>query len=391
MNVLYLSSLLPRDLFDALLKVDKSSYVVAPQKFHQILVDGMVQNGHSVKAISYLPESLPYQANLEEEGVEYFFTKYHSTPGIKHLQISLSTFSIIRSLIRNGFKPDVIICDTLKVSLCLGALLSKYLMQTRVTGIVTDIMGVFVHKDTNMIRNAATIISKKYITKFDNYILLTKQMNEVVNPYHKPFIVMEGVCQQSLNSYKKNPEDQSSSPSNIRNLFYAGGRPSKDGVDLLIEAFKQIENDNIRLNIFGDMPGHIVGIDPIDSRIVYHGVVNNAQIIEEERNSYLLINPRPTGETYTLYSFPSKVMEYMSTGVAMVTTKLAGIPDEYFNHSYTFETCSIECYRDTLKRILELPEQEVFEKGNSARKFVTEQKNNLIQTERILDFTTNSI
>ena len=56
----------------------------------------------------------------------------------------------------------------------------------------------------------------------------------------------------------------------------------------------------------------------------------------------LLINPRFSNEEYTKYSFPSKNMEYMASGTPILTTKLPGMPKEYYEYIYLFEEESIE-------------------------------------------------
>ena len=41
------------------------------------------------------------------------------------------------------------------------------------------------------------------------------------------------------------------------------------------------------------------------------------------------MNPRSADAEYTKYSFPSKTIEYLATGVPVVMNRLPGIPEEY--------------------------------------------------------------
>ena len=43
----------------------------------------------------------------------------------------------------------------------------------------------------------------------------------------------------------------------------------------------------------------------------------------------MLVNPRISGEAYTRYSFPSKVIDYLQTGLPVVSAFLEGMPDIY--------------------------------------------------------------
>lgn len=379
MNIVYVSSLIPPQMLDEALAKNVGCYVVAPNKFHHTIVEGFICNGHKVKTISHLPSGVEYNEMVREGELEYFFIKYVDKPIVKHLQIVKGVYKLIKNFKKEGFLPDVIICDILNVSVCLGALLAGKNFKIKMAGIVTDLLGISSHEEKNQINKLAAKISKCYVKKFDYYILLTQQMNEVVNPMNRPYIIMEGICDDS------SLKTVDTSCHKKRKLFYAGGRPSKDGIDILIPAFKRLKDPTLELHLYGNVPNVQIGQDPEDGRVFYHGIVDNMTIVEEECKSDLLLNPRPTGESYTSYSFPSKVMEYMTTGVPMVTTKLAGIPKEYYEYVFTFEESTEECYYKTLLKILALPSEEIRRKGKMAQEFVLSKKNKKTQTARIVE------
>ena len=58
--------------------------------------------------------------------------------------------------------------------------------------------------------------------------------------------------------------------------------------------------------------------------------LNEARALQKTAD--VLVNPRLNEGEYTKYSFPSKTMEYLSTGRPVVCYKLDGIPDEYDKH-----------------------------------------------------------
>ena len=115
------------------------------------------------------------------------------------------------------------------------------------------------------------------------------------------------------------------------------------------------------------------------------GVASNDVVVAEELRATLLINPRPTNEDYTQYSFPSKNMEYMASGTPVLTTKLPGMPQEYYPYVYLLEDESAEGMAKALKEILSKPAEELSQKGSETKKFVMEQKNNISQAKRLLD------
>mgnify|MGYP002520894761 FL=1 len=118
----------------------------------------------------------------------------------------------------------------------------------------------------------------------------------------------------------------------------------------------------------------------------YRGVVPNEEIMREEQMATLLVNPRFTTEEFTKYSFPSKNMEYMASGTPLLTTKLPGMPKEYYPYVFLFEEETIDGYADAISEALALSESELSTLGESAKQFVLQHKNNIEQARRISNF-----
>jgi len=78
-------------------------------------------------------------------------------------------------------------------------------------------------------------------------------------------------------------------------------------------------------------------------------------------------------------------MEYMASGTPVLTTVLPGMPKEYHPYVYLLETETAEGIAEKLKEVLQSSDEELFQKGSEARRFVLEQKNNVIQAQKILE------
>ena len=133
----------------------------------------------------------------------------------------------------------------------------------------------------------------------------------------------------------------------------------------------------------GELDEYIKSIK--DERIKFYGVVQNKIIVQEEKKATILINPRFSEAEYTKYSFPSKNMEYMVSGTPIITTKLPGMPKEYYDYIYLIEDESESGMRNSMITVLKLPREELTEKGKKARDFVLKYKNNNVQAKRIID------
>jgi len=99
----------------------------------------------------------------------------------------------------------------------------------------------------------------------------------------------------------------------------------------------------------------------------------------------LLVNPRSSQEKFVRYSFPSKTMEYMSTGTPVLMAKLPCLPSEYLPHLYLFQDETPEGIAQALRQTLALDDETLFQKGMQAREFVLKQRNNVIQAKKVLD------
>ena len=105
-----------------------------------------------------------------------------------------------------------------------------------------------------------------------------------------------------------------------------------------------------------------------------------------ERDAMLLVNPRPTSEEFTRYSFPSKILEYMMSGTPVITTKILGIPKEYDKYLFYFYADDPLSMANDLRKLMDMSLKDLSRKGRDAREFVIKNKNNIIQAEKILNF-----
>ena len=93
-----------------------------------------------------------------------------------------------------------------------------------------------------------------------------------------------------------------------------------------------------------------------------------------QRAAIGLLITRPSVDPYVRYSFPSKLLEYMGTGVPVLTTRLPGIPGEYYEFLSIIEECSPRGIIDALGAHLSREADEHKQQGRKALKFVKEFK-----------------
>ena len=383
-RIIYASSAMGEKTFSDIFVNSKNIPGQQAQKFNRLLIKGLKLNGPDVIGLSTPPVTT---SNLNkkfivlgkkiEDEILFSYVPAINIPILKNiLNIAGSFFKTLKYRKKN---KTIIVCDVLNVSVSLGAVFAGILVGCPIVGIVTDIPELMV---TGYLSRQVKLIYK-IIDKCSHYVFLTEPMNARLNPTGKPYVIIEGICNENTENEKLDHNNHS---------IYAGYLDEKYGIKALIEAFILANVDGQELHIYGAGPyaEEAKRIANESDSIVYHGSVLNEIVVAEEKKARLLINPRPSNEEFTKYSFPSKNMEYMASGTPVLTTKLLGMTKDYYEYVYCFEDETVEGMSETLKTILEKDDEQLLEKGKKAQHFVMMQKNNLIQARKILALVNNN-
>lgn len=393
MRYLYISALSSERLIHQIYEHTGVNPGYAVQKFSRLLAKGFKENGVELRVFSAIPvtpkswkKRLWIEKSEKEDGIEYNYMPFLNFPFFRQVCLSITTFLYVLFWGLKDRKNRCIICDVLNVSICMSSLIAAKMIGLKRLGIVTDLPGFMLRgggKHT-LYHRFADKVNNSYLAYFTHYIFLTEQMNQIVNKHHKPYIVMEGLADEAM----KTKERRKIKKQKPKILLYAGGLHERYGLKTLTEAFTQLDTQEWILEIYGSGPfsRNLEKYAEKDKRIIYKGVVPNEKVVEAELKASLLVNPRPTNEEFVKYSFPSKNMEYMVSGTPLLTTKLPGMPAEYYDHVYLFEKETTEDYKNTLEKVFHLSSEELANKGQKARMFILSQKNNVVQVKRIIDF-----
>lgn len=402
MEILYFGTACDREWFNKISEYRKISFNVAQYMFEMALIEGFSKIDNANMKIYYF-----YQDAYYPKGYNLFFSpknkklneKYSvqyllslNLPIIKEiLNIFLGLFITLKWIIKNRKKKNKIVLTSFNYpTLSLGIYIITNMFNIKRANMFPDLsqdtMSQIRQKNMIWLKRVILPFYKKLIykidTSYDYYILFTKAMNKKVNPKNKPYLTIEGIYQDNLNLSIEKKE---------RAIMYAGTLSAEYGLKMLLDAFKEIRDDGVQLWLFGngDMNGYIEQASNIDRRIKYFGFKPREEVFKYEKKATLLINMRNPNDEYTKYSFPSKTFEYMVSGTPFLTTWLEGIPEEYYNYLYVIKEYNVDNIRKKIEEILRLPQNELNDFGNRARKFILENKNNTIQTNRIYNFLTN--
>lgn len=395
MKILYISALSSERLVSDIHQKTGHDPGFAVQKFSRLIVKGLMANDIDVKALTILPIMRDYSSKLFEfhgteleNGITYKYAPIINLPFVKQLCSFIYIFFYVLFWGFGNRRGKAIICDVLNVSASIGSLLASRINRVQSVGVVTDIYGFMVDRRNStrsMMNFIACRLNGMYVSAFDKYVLLTEQMNNLVNPKDSPHIVMEALCDSSILDEKPSEEKIKST----KTMLYAGGLHVKYGLKMLVNAFLQ-SGVNGKLIIYGDGPytEDLRKICAISDKVEYRGLAANEEVVEAEHQASVLVNPRFTTEVFSPYSFPSKNMEYMASGTPLLTTNLPGMPKEYHQYVYLFGEETEEAYAEAIRQIFAKSDDELKQMGARAKKFVLKNKNNVAQAKRIVDLIT---
>ncbi len=311
---------------------------------------------------------------------------YLNLPVIKQLRRKNTVYRSLKRIIKKSDEPVTVIVYSL-YNPYLKALsrLKERFNNFNYILIVPDLPGELGIESTNLIkRNINRVLggnSLELSGSADGYVLLTEQMKVPMEIGVKPYTVVEGICNNSVNfksEYRKNQPPT---------ILYTGALDKALGLDVLIDAFEMLPSGSATLALAGQgqYSDEIKRVCKKNKNIQYLGYLPKDEIHELQRSADVLVNPRSAQEEYVKYSFPSKTMEYLSTGVPVVMNKLPGIPDDYDDHIFYTESSNSKSLAEALQRVLKMDEQTLLQHGISAARFIEQQKSSVFQARKVIE------
>lgn len=393
MNIIYISSVCSQSRFERLVAEGVITSQFQNQKFHHLLLSGLREvSGDEINVVSFYPadrvgkRTRPCEKETEN-GINYIYPKITDLPVIHHLSKFFGAYKHISKLYR---KDSIIVCNIMNFDECRAALTFRMFHKVKVCAIVADVPGLTSGAGKNrdakwkrMLTSMAAPFYRSANDKYDGYLFLTEAMNAVVNKKGTPYVVVEGLADAQMQGVENRIDGKYPK----KTILYAGGLHREYGIQLLVEAFKKIDDKDAELHIYGkgNYVPELQKAAETDSSIRYFGTRSNQEIVAEQLKAHILVNPRPTKEEFVKYSFPSKIMECMASGTPLLTTRMPGMPKDYYPHIYLIEEETVEGVYNSIKRLLDKPIEELHQKGAEAKGFILAKKNPMAQGEKLMN------
>lgn len=309
--------------------------------------------------------------------VKYYYTKIETTRSYK-------LFDEVEEIVQCGEKARedlhsedfIIVVDTLRINLLKGAIKFARKYNKKIIGVLTDNPA-----NLSNIRHSYVQLVLRNVAKLDGFLSLSNGLLRALRVSAKPSYVFEGLVDEVV-PMKKQP---------IGNYYFFGGALyERYGVKRLIHAF--IDSDiPEKLVIAGNGPlrEYIFQNTEKNSRILYLSQLPKETIYGLEQNAIANINPRPFNHKLDEESVPSKLLEYLASGVPTISTMHSRLHEIFKDEVIWIQDDSLEGIKKSLNEFILMDKNELRKKASTARVKVYEIYGVKNQGERITYFLTS--
>lgn len=388
-------TLIPEELFYEIQSKSRVSAASSPIFMQRNIFTGLKEVCENVSFFSYPPIAVfPGSSVLLTKSQKLFINNECSVsqifivnlPGLKQISVFGGMLTrLVRWAISNRNNNRYILTYADFLEYCLPALFVGKLFKIPVSLFLTELPGFeHYHHGRKTIKDQIVIISEKLKTrlylKYNGFVFVSQHLKDVVPVHNAPYTVVEGFAEDDLFSNEQVEKEKT------KTIMYAGSLGEAYNIKNICDAFHSIQG-NYSLWVFGDgkYREYVERIKESDNRIKYFGKVTRNEVLSYERKAHLLLHAKTSSDQHSKYAFSSKILEYMASGTPVLTTRVDGVPEEYYKYSFVIEDDSIEGLASSIKNALDLSNSDLEEVGKRAKSFVLNNKNKEAQALKIIN------
>jgi glycosyltransferase involved in cell wall biosynthesis len=342
----------------------------APQNRALGICRGLIEQGHKVEVHIFAPGRLDFPLNHEKKqiykSVPIFNHSWHWAPAknkVKQIFGILEGFwGTVAALIKSHHEEpfDYLFLNNNKNIYALPFFIMARIFGSRFGRELNEYpqFVLFPHRYTligNFIRRTTNY------RWFDDFLIMTKTLIEFYRPLAKKNArFMHLPMTVDLDRFPDSVHDLG----HAHDITYCGDlSQDKDGVLTLIEAFALLKDEfpSVKLKLLGNSKDkeymnkliNLLSELDLEEKVVLAGFVHPEDIPDRLIQSRLLVLSRPDS-VQARGGFPTKLGEYLATGVPVAVTSVGEIPDYLTDGADAFiaEPGSVESFANAMRRAL---------------------------------------
>lgn len=183
-----------------------------------------------------------------------------------------------------------------------------------------------IYSDVQSIQNKIIRNEYNHFKAADAYIFSTEMLNERINLKNKPYTVINGTYNVEKIISDKFDDGKV-------HVVYAGTFDVRKGGTIAVEAAEYL-NENYVLHICGfgnhaDTNYLLSLVNKINKKskckIIYHGLLQGNDYLSLIQKCHIGLSPQDPSAAFNATSFPSKILSYLSNGLAVVSIRIPAI------------------------------------------------------------------
>jgi hypothetical protein len=325
-------------------------------RYFESLIDAYVKQSNQNSTHTYLRlytiQSFPLVKKIFVKSIiknNFYNIGFINVPVIKQINQIISVLFYILKIIFT-IKINRIIFYNSYLHFSFPALVIKLLFpKIEMICVLADVP-INVKKSNILINYLSSIynyVSFKLSSIFSRYIILNKNAIYLFPKVKREnFLLIEG----GISPFEIN--DNIHQPINPNYIFYSGTLDNYSGMEEFVELF--VKSD-LKINFLicgsGFFEKKLKLI--MDKRIHFLGKIDRKKVLNLQKDALFLLNPKITGHKISKYTFPSKILEYLSSGNLVVSTSIS-MSNQLSKHIFFFDLNDFNTFRKILDEILNL-------------------------------------
>jgi glycosyltransferase involved in cell wall biosynthesis len=285
----------------------------------------------------------------KDSNVNYYYPSTLSYFKLQHLFIMIDVLIHLNSNLK---KNDIILCYNANIMYVLPIMICKLLKKIKVVYEIEEL-----YSNTNVttgIRNIVMNITENYMLKYsDAYIIVCEKIKDKIRDENKPILINFGYETKVRNIEKKLSDDE-----NI--IIYCGRLDYEGGIEIFLKSLYYIkQNVHVIITGAGPLQEKIsdIEIHKNNIKVTYLGFVDDDELNDNLLSAKVCVNPLRLSSAYSNYSFPSKIMMYLSYGCNVVSSQSSGIAPllDKFENIFVYDEDSSELLAEEIEKALLTP------------------------------------
>lgn len=326
-------------------------------------------------------------------GIDTVEVEYFNFPIIKHLSIAMGVFSKLQNIIKNSPEKDICVI-TVNSNSCvsLPTLLLKRKHQFKTVIFLSD-MPFDENHITGFLRKLVRALDNKIrvaaLKSYDGCITGVDLMREEYFPDKKTVRIDPAV---EVDGY--NREIQKLGPlyrqeKETVDIVYTGSLNSNYNIPTLIQVAHELPS-HYRMIFYGrgEFCEFVENEAEKSEKIIYGGYLDSQQIKAVQVRADVLITLLDTAKNISKYAVPSKIYDYLCTGVPVITSDVLSVPEEIREFTTVVDDHSAADIKEKILKItMEPVERELARsKAGQAREYIIKNCNWAVQHDRIIQY-----